>query len=428
MKRIFLMSLFLFVFYAIDTHAANWYVRADGGSGSGTNWNTAWSGLGAINWNTVSCGDTIWIAGGTYSNDMTPAKSCTSGSPLYVRRARSDASACTSAAGWSSSFDSTVIQVQSGIRFSGTVDYMTISGRTTASGGGYGWKIYYQNVTTATAGIDFYTGSNTRYLTVEYTEIAGPSNANWTVNAYGVNDAPYKGSNSNHTFSHMSIHGWNTGIFVNYAGNHTFEYIDMYNIYGNSTVHPNLFYIINSNNGIIRYSKFHDSAASGTGIAFSDGGPFENWQIYGNLFYDMTDSSGTAIAVQRATITGLKIFNNTFSNNVFNFRLSGAMCGTGCETKNNIVHGAGGSVACGSTSNGLETSNSRIFVNSASKDFHIVSTTGAGYPRNAGTDLSYYFMTDMDGTTFTTWDIGAFAYSTTYDRIRPAAPSNLSIH
>jgi len=434
MKRIFFIALFVFMMCSIDSQAADWYVRPSGGSGAGTSWTASWNGMNGIKWSSVSCGDTIWVAGGTYSSNLNPQKACTSGSQLYIRRARSDASACTTAAGWNAAYDSLVLQNKCSIVFltDTTANYITISGRTTESGGGYGWKTYVPAGTGTGNGISMENNATSlTYLTLEYMEVAGPVTTSNppTGDARGIDDSPYQTTSSNHTFSHMSVHGWESGIYSCYGNNHTFEYIDMYDIYGTSSIHPNLFYIIGSDNGIIRYSKFHDSAASGTGVAFSDGGSFANWKIYGSLFYDMMDSYGTAIGVQDAPITGLKIFNNVFSNNYYNINLASASCGSGCETKNNIFHGSGGSFSCGTTSNNLTTSDSSIFVNRAAKDFHLVSSVGSGLPRNAGTSESSYFSTDMDGTTFGgdgTWDIGAYEYSSIIT-IKPSTPTQLRI-
>ncbi|MEK7635492.1 MAG: hypothetical protein AAB405_00135 [Patescibacteria group bacterium] len=418
--------LVMFIFNVISAEAANWYVRPSGGSGSGTNWTTAWNGLNGINWSSVSCGDTVWVAGGAYTQGFNPAKNCTSGNKLFIRRARSDASACTSAAGWSSGYDSLISQTSAIDFVSGqTANYITISGRTTAEGGDYGWKIY-RSGTAPGYGIRMWGSSSTNNLTFEYMEVMGDgtsSSMQWTGDAKGIYDAPVSGTSGYHTLSHMKIHGWGTGIFLNYKSDHIIEYIDMYDISGNATEHSNLMYIHASNRGTVRYSKFYNSSVSGTGIAFSDGGPFNDWKIYGNIFYDMSTSTATAISVQQATITGLKMFNNTFSNNVFNFRLSSASCGTGTESKNNIVYGSGGSVSCGSTSNNLTTSDSSIFINAASKDFHIVSTIGSGYPRNAGTNLSGTFIFDMDGVVFggddSLWDVGSYEYTIGVDTSPP---------
>ena len=118
-------------------HAANFFVRPNGGSyGSenGSDWNNAFDGFSGINWGSINAGDTIWVAGGNYTQALVPAKSGTSASPISVRRARSDASQCTGAAGWSSAFNATVHQVQQSITFN-SFNFVTVSGRTTAAGG-----------------------------------------------------------------------------------------------------------------------------------------------------------------------------------------------------------------------------------------------------------------------------------------------------
>jgi hypothetical protein len=344
---------------------------------------------------------------------MSPVKSCSAGAPLSIRRARSDATECTGATGWISGYDSLITQTNASIAFKGTANYITISGRTTASGGGYGWLI--RRTGTSGNGIEFYNGANTNYIKIEYMELYGPGGSDATGDARGIDDTPGSSSSSYHTFSHLKIHDFESGMYVAFYDYHTAEYIDMYNIYGNPTMHPNLYYVINSSNGIIRYSKFHDSSASGTGIAFSDGGVFNNWTIYGNLFYDMSTASGAAISIQESAANGLKIYNNTFNNNVLNFYLAGGgTCGVGSESKNNLINGSGGAVNCGTQSNNLAISSPNSFENLAGKNYHIVSNIGAGYPRNAGTALGTSYNTDMDGTIRGggdgSWDIGAYEY------------------
>src|SRR5438067_11247620 len=56
-------AVLYFVLSATNVHAANWYVRPNGGSyGSqnGTSWSNAYNGFGSIAWASVICGDTIW--------------------------------------------------------------------------------------------------------------------------------------------------------------------------------------------------------------------------------------------------------------------------------------------------------------------------------------------------------------------------------
>ncbi|MBV9998635.1 MAG: hypothetical protein JO015_05925, partial [Verrucomicrobia bacterium] len=54
-----------------DANAANWYVRPSAaGSNTGADWNNAWS-LSSINWGSIQAGDTVWLAGGSYSAPLT---------------------------------------------------------------------------------------------------------------------------------------------------------------------------------------------------------------------------------------------------------------------------------------------------------------------------------------------------------------------
>ncbi len=444
MKRFFLVSLCIFVFYAIDAQAANnWYVRPSGGSGSGTSWTAAWNDFSGINWSSVSCGDTIWVAGGSYSSSLNvAAKACSSGSPLAIRRARSDSTDCTGASGWSSGFDSTINQTNTQITIASNSSYITVSGRTTASGGGYGWKASI----TGTSGFIITIGggkSNINYVTFEYMELAGSGGLSATNNLSGIFDepAPCTGTTSHHTFSHILTHGWETGVYSLCVDYLLFDHIDMYDIYGTSTVHPNFMYLHANDYGTIRYSKFHDSNPAGVGIAFSDldTGHTNYWNVYGNVFYNVhaSDGTGTGMEVQHGNMTDLKIINNTFYNVDMPVRTNGGSClGNSTET-NNLVVNSGGMAACGTSVTNLTSSSSSIFANSAGNDYHIVSTVGSGYPRNAGTNMSTYLTTDMDGTTFAgdgSWDVGAYEYggvvpySYTPGGATPSPPSGLSIN
>src|SRR5579859_3958081 len=86
------------VFTFANVQAANWFVRPSAaGTGSGKDWNNAWS-LGGISWSSVSPGDTIYVAGGSHGN-FTSGKSGASGSQITVVRASANTAACTSAAG-----------------------------------------------------------------------------------------------------------------------------------------------------------------------------------------------------------------------------------------------------------------------------------------------------------------------------------------
>jgi hypothetical protein len=256
--------------------------------------------------------------------------------------------------------------------------------------------------------------------------------------AGGRDISPYSAAGTiseGHTFSHMKIWDWESGIYNAYSSGSIFEYIEMFDIHPANwqTWHPNGIYISSpANNGIVRYSSFHggpNGYGTGEGIFFAGSGvTYTNWKIYGNKFYDLTYSGLKAIHVRDGvTVTNLLIYNNTFDNVLVPLYKVG-ICSTGSETKNNLVYNSGGFSTCGTASNNLQAS-ADPFVNRASHDYRIVITTGAGYPRNAGANLSATFTVDMNGTVFggdAAWDIGAYEFSTA-ESIRPAAPSNLMI-
>jgi hypothetical protein len=425
------LTLLLVCVLAGPSQAANWYVRPSGGSGAGTNWNTAWNGLSSINWSSVACGDTIWVAGGTYAQDLSPQKNCTSGSRLYVRRARSDAAECTSATGWNSGFESTIHQTRAKILFSGNYNYITVSGRTAGSGGNNGWWIDFTGATSG-VGIDWPNGSNASYNIIEYVDVQGPGNITYSSDGRGIDATPFSSATGN-TFSHLKIWGWESAIYNVGIESSTFEYIEMFDIFAVnwSSYHPNGIYISGSNNGIVRYSKFHSGPNGypiGEGIFFEQSGGCSNWKIYGNLFYDLTGAGSKAIEIT-SVVPNLKIWNNTFDN-VSTPLYTQAAAGTGSELKNNLFYASGSGYSWGTTSNNLYPSSGTVFVNRAAKDYHIVSTTGSGYPRNAGTNLSVNFTTDRDGVVFgadDAWDIGAYEYGSATNTNLISAPSGLRI-
>ena len=428
--------------------AANWYVRPSGGGGAGTSWTDAWNDMDGINFSSVSCGDTIWVAGGTYGGTLTLNKNCTNNSRLYIRRARSDAGECTGAAGWSAAYTSNINHTGSGsnpaIRVSSgtTANYITVSGRTTAGGGSNGWHINFSGTGgNADSGMDFQNGATSIVgNTFEYIDIQGAGNVTYPNGGRGVDLTPYQATCNGNTFSHIKIWDWESGAYGCYCNGTTWEYITMYNIMAVNwgQYHPNgIYHCGGENNVTVRYSNFHsESNACGEGI-FSNGG--DGWQIYGNVFYNITDSGAKAIQLRSGNMTNFKLFNNTFDNVSLPLYNSGGTCGSGSETKNNLLYGTD-SFSCGATSNNLTASSSDIWINRSSHDYHIVGTIGSGYPRNAGTSLSGYFTSDSSGNTFGSdgaWDIGAYEFvsadnmnkptDNTDNTDKPMKPKNLSI-
>lgn len=104
----FLSALAWIITFSFTANAANWYVRPSAqGANNGADWNDAWS-LSSITWSRVLPGDTIWLAGGSYSTGINIGASGLAGSTINILRATSSDSAATSAPGWQGAFDSQV--------------------------------------------------------------------------------------------------------------------------------------------------------------------------------------------------------------------------------------------------------------------------------------------------------------------------------
>ena len=410
----------------VSVYAADWYVRPDGGSyspNSGKSWNSAFNGFSGIPWSSVACGDTIWVAGGTYKQSLLPAKKCSNSTRLSIRRARSDASGATAAAGWTPSFDSTVHQINgAGIAFNGDWDYITISGRTVASGGANGWWIDLQGRTQG-SGIEFANGAGADYNIMEYMDLQGPGAINYTGDGRGIDATPFSSATGN-VFSHMRIFDWESAIYHVGINASTFEYLDVYDIMAAnwSSWHPNGIYASGSRDVIVRYSKFHKGPKGygvGEGIFFEQSGGASNWKIYGNIFYNLNSTGLKAIEIT-STVPGLQIYNNTFDNIIVpGVFVNGGACGSGSATKNNLSYATSPPNTCGATANNITIASAPMpFVNRASHDYRIVATTGGSYPRNAGANLSSVFTSDMNGISFGldgAWDVGAYEYDSGVD-------------
>lgn len=419
MKKLCLIITTLLLLLTSEALAANWYVRPDGGtygSENGTNWSNAYDGFSDISWASVSAGDTIWVAGGTYTQDLTPEKSGTSGSRIYVRRARSDSTDCTSATGWSSGFDTTINHTSASIVFL-NYNYLTISGATTAAGGTQGWHITFSGQTGGAA-IQWPNDSTGSYNVVEWIDVEGPGFINYTLDGRGI-DATCFSEASNNTFSHCKIHDWESTVYVGGMNYVTFEYCEFYNVraINSAEFHPNMVYLSDADYFTFRYNYVHGWI--GEGIFWTNNDDDVNTAlIYGNLFVNTKDGGETTKVLQPdniGTITHLHIWNNVFDNN-YNV-LSGDSDFSSCESYNNIITRNGTSNPFAGTgwttgTNLVSDSGTGIFL-SIGTDYHITETIGASYARNAGTNMSAQFTTDYDGNTFGadgTWDIGAYEY------------------
>jgi hypothetical protein len=398
---------------------ANWYVRPNGGAygaENGTDWTNAFDGFSDINWAGVSAGDTIWVAGGTYTQSLTPAASGSSGNPIAIRRARSDAAACTGAAGWNVAFDATVTHDSAEIALN-SFNWLTFSGATTVSGGAIGWHITWAGDFQG-AGLSYVGASTASNIVAEWIDMEGPGNVTYTGDGRGIDATPFSAA-TNLTIRHCKIHGWESAMYFAGITGVIVEYCEAYDIraVNSATFHPNLAFIQSSNGIIFRYNTFHGFIGEGLFWTNNDDDA-QDAEVYGNIFYNTENGGSSTKCIQVdliGTMTGMLVLNNTFDN-CYNI-IAGDATFSSCQARNNIVSrnlsGGGNPFGSFTNSNTLVTTDASVFVSRATANYNIPDTIGAGFARDAGTDLSAFFSVDMNGNPYNengAWDIGAMAF------------------
>jgi hypothetical protein len=352
----------------------------------------------------------VWVAGGNYSQSLSLSKTCTSTTKSAVRRARSDTTAATGAAGWSSSFDSNITQTNQSFSLS-NADYWTVSGATAFTGGTWGWIINDPSYTGENYASTY---SNTNFARIEYIDFEGPGYVNYSGDSRGIS-LSNAGNASDLTFYNVAVHKFTSGLFISGADNITFDHLDEADCSAQNSAswHPNGIWAAGAANMIVRYSVFHKGVQGhgvGEGIFAEQSGGNSGWQIYGNVFYDLDNDGEKAIEIT-SSLPNLKIFNNTFDN-VSLPLYTQASAASGTELRNNLWSQTGAQ-SYGTTSNSFTTSSASVFVNRAAHNYHLVSSIGSGFARNLGMALSGVFTLDPDGAIYGadgTWDVGAYEF------------------
>jgi hypothetical protein len=318
MTRLFSFPLMIVLLSTTcQSFGVNHYVRKGAtGSNQGTDWANAWNEMSQINFSSLACGDTVWIAGGVYTSPLKGNKSCTSGNTLSFNRVRSTDTVAISAAGWAPSYDSLVSLPN--IEIPGPSAFITISGRISN-----GMQVLIPG--TSGDGIDGGAGTGSGqnqpidHITFTYIEVYGPAcvtNGTCTGGGViGVNIMPYcNGANrTNLLFDHMSIH--RTGEAIRGCGwdSSTVQYSLIYDTNNDGQQHEDILY---SNppyqNVTWRYNRIFQSPNDG--LFFEYGPGAVNFAFYGNVVYH---SGGWLICFKTATgdtFGPVFIYNNTFEN------------------------------------------------------------------------------------------------------------------
>ena len=335
---------------------ANWYVRPSSvGANNGVDWNNAWSST-SIKWSSVKPGDTVWLAGGSYSAGLTVAASGTSGSPVTINRVLSTDSAPTAAPGWSGSFDSTVA-FSSAISLP-SCSYVTIDGRKayTTTVGAKGVSNAGITVTIRLSGGDGIDGATSGSLSgdiVRNVSLIGPyastSKPSGGGGISGINVCNSAHAVTNCTFHGISIVGTGEAVRAAAWNGVIIEYCYIADTANDGQQHEDIQYSYPSTNCIWRYNQINNSPNDGVFFEYGGAANFyfygnvyynsENWlictkaasgsvygpiYIYNNVFMCPSPNSSAWVSTDNATMTGsTQVYNNIFFNVSNNFNGSG---------------------------------------------------------------------------------------------------------
>jgi hypothetical protein len=457
-RRVFFpLLLLMLATTAAESFAGNWYVRKGAtGSNNGTDWNNAWNEMNQINFSAVACGDTIWIAGGTYTSALSPTKSCTATTVLNIFRVLSTDSVPIGAAGWNSAFDSTVILSNAGINVGNGSAYWTVDGRVgTVASNNFGISAQF---TGGNYGIEFAAGASANHLTFSHIEIYGPScvtaqSCSSDTHAFDIRWSA--GTVSNITVDHSWLHREAEIIWIGPSvSNLTFQYTQIDTSATTADEHADILYGsagITISNLTFRYCRIFNS--DNDGMLFESSTTINGFYFYGNMYYHSMNEIFVFKSGQ--SISNLYFYNNVFewdpnatfpSGNTWQSFFNWGATPTSGAVENNVFEdlpaGPWGGVTADynaySSDIGKQDSGTHSFTyvkgtqfvnepdesNPSAADFHLISSGVTSFG-GKGTTLSAPYNTDIDGNVCST-SCSVGAYQSTSNANTPAAPSGLT--
>jgi hypothetical protein len=426
----------------------------------GTTWSNAWGETDQINWSCVRPGDTVWLAGGTYTNGFAVGASGTASKPIYIARVRSTDTLATGAAGWSAAFDSQVLvtnttanntakscntgdvlcfnqstlgnytywagRVDSGIK----LQTSNIAGLSPTNNTSLGQSAADIGTASGAPG----TGSN-HDITFDSVDFAGPAGSG--VYTHASYDAAIQVLNvtGNVLFTNCRIHGANNNVNISGSSGVIFDHCRFYdNVAGSGSAgHGNMVQYAGNSDITFRYNEWWNWSVEGIMVWTPSGALY----VYGNVFRD-ADNSGYPSVIQANNTTAgpLYFYDNTIAN-VSGFCVfrpaSSAGWTSSSRARNNLywtsdvcVQSAPGSDYDASYDDLASNNQSKLgisetmtvtqteahactipatpFVNAAAGDYHLTADTPAGE------DLGAPYNVDKDGNARTTWTRGAYEY------------------
>lgn len=396
----------------------NWYVRPDGstyGTGAGTSWTNAWEGLTAINWTSVHPGDHVWLAGGSYTNGITISKVAAVGNLVQIKGVQLTDSIPVAAAGWNSSFASTVVIADNMVITGQYIVLDTVTISPPSAGGAYAFSIegsynVFQNSVVTNYGA---------VASDQATAIGFTGGSFCTVQNCTIRDLT--DIDVFHVFGHDNniLNNYVTNIQqVDYAENHT-DFVQTFA--GDSST---LAYNILIAGNLVTNSTCQLGNTETDGAAGIYGWTWRNnvfaniqnclfWgipnsQFYNNLFYNIGSNQGYAISLYTQTnysAVGTVIVNNAFVANVADVFLNTTdQSSLGAWTNNYYATSTGGTKTGTQGSNAIN-GGAANFTNAAGYDFHPL----AGSVLKGNAEVLSSFSADKDGVARgTSWTIGPY--------------------
>lgn len=315
-KIISLFFLIILILLNIGLNAQkNYHVRPNGenyGTGDGSDWDNAFGGFDAINWEIIKPGDALYMAGGLYSGERLYIEtSGTEGNPISVKRAT--VSDHGSDSGWQGNFDALVDIQQTKVKihdhehiiFDGIVQY----GIRISNGAVDEPFVYYGRLFEV----------NGRYITIQNVEIIGCGMGQ----PYGLGGIGYVttgGAVDMHhvTIRNVNIHEFATGGIKFDGQDHLLiENSKIYNINHKSVpeLHTNHLAIFYGNTNVIVRNNYIgnqliDGRPDGMGLAFSNGST--NIEVYNNVFVNQSKPLWWDYNQTTPPEGYIRIHNNTF--------------------------------------------------------------------------------------------------------------------
>jgi hypothetical protein len=385
--------------------AKNIYVNPSASSGGdGTNWAAA---LGALPqestfWSGVGAGDTIFVAGGRYSDTWRIRGGGSAGNPLVIRRAT--ASKHGTDKGWSSAYDAPAVLQHRGIRIE--ADHVEIDG------GAISGLVVVVPAADRAMGVEM---SNPHVdLTLRRLEIKGPG-TNDAHNTRAIDITPSRGKGRGLLIDQCEMHNISNGLYTVNFDDVIVENSYIHDINNSGHIHENAWFAQGTNNAIFRYNRMERTTAEGVFLRADT----RNWKIYGNLFVDADMGVATKSGYSHKDTY---VYNNTFvnvhhaiafkdggdngevANNIFYPTEKGVMLNKSMRRSHNWYGGS----TCRGEQGSVAGNGEDPFENRSAGDFRLKAVCGAV---DKGKSLASEYCRDRDGIDRPAgdgWDIGAY--------------------